>query len=217
MKRFGFTLAEVMLVVGLLGVVAALTIPNLYYDKMRKEYSTKIKHFYSKMDNAVEQMQLDKGDFRDMKLPANNRAAYEWYMENIDPYMGHKYIKDPDSDRPFIYFKDGSRITLYRGGCVDVNYNVDGDSRIFKVGRKYFFFLFCFDDNNRINYFGDKNSFWGPYGVGIQGDNITRQDLIDRCSKETLDDEPDTNGKVWCSKLLQYDGWEFKRDYPAFH
>ncbi len=207
MKKFGFTLAEIMIVVGLLGVVAALTIPNLSYNKMKREYAVKIKHFYSQVDNAVAQMELEKGSFRDMKLPANNRAAYEWYMANVDPFIGHKYIKNPDADQPFIYLKDGARIQLYKGGCVDLSYDVNGDAGNGKVGREYFVFLFCFSNDNREYWFGDKNTFWGVYGSGIQGKDITRQDMINKCNTEP----------AWCSKLLQYDDWEFKSDYPKFH
>ncbi len=213
MKKFAFTLAEVITVVGLLGVIAALTIPNLYYNKTQREYATKIKKFYNVVDNAVEQMTLDKGDFRNMRPPMSNREGYEWYMENIDPYVGHKYIKNPDSQQPIIYLKEGSSIQLFRGGCIDVKYDVNGDNGNGMAGREEFLFLFCFTDNDRNYWFGDKNSFWGTYGGGIVSTDadgnykkVKRQDLINKC-----DDD-----KAYCSKLLQYDNWEFKDDYPAF-
>lgn len=223
MKKFAFTMAEVMIVIGLLGVIAALTIPNLYYNKTKHEYATKIKNFYSKVDNAVAQMELEKGSFRDMKLPEDHIAAYNWYMENIDPFVGHKYIdtecpsnKSQVSETvPCIYLKDGSRISFYKGGCVDVNYDVNGDNGNGKYGRETFKFLFCFSDSNRNTYFGDKNTFFGTYGSGIVSTNssgaykaVSRQDMINKCADATT--------RSWCSKLLQYDNWEFKHDYPAF-
>ena len=65
-KALAFTLAEVLITMSIVGVVAALTIPTLHYQKTKKEYSTKLKNFFSKMDNAVLEMQVEKGSFRDM-------------------------------------------------------------------------------------------------------------------------------------------------------
>ena len=39
-KRFGFTLAEVLITLGIIGVVAALTIPTLVVDINAKQWST---------------------------------------------------------------------------------------------------------------------------------------------------------------------------------
>lgn len=51
----------------IVGVVAAMTIPTLHYQKVRREYTVKLKNFYSKMENAVLDMQLDYGSFKDME------------------------------------------------------------------------------------------------------------------------------------------------------
>ena len=40
-KLFAFTLAEVMLTMTIVGVVAAMTIPTLHYQRVKKEYSAK--------------------------------------------------------------------------------------------------------------------------------------------------------------------------------
>lgn len=90
-KALAFTLAEVLLTMTIIGVVAAMTIPTLHYQKVKKEYTTKLKNFYSKIDNAILDMELDHGSFRDMKLPANGKG-FDWYMTHLDPYIGHQYI-----------------------------------------------------------------------------------------------------------------------------
>ncbi len=45
MKKKGFTLAEILITLGIIGIVAAMTIPTLISNYKKKEYSTKIKKF----------------------------------------------------------------------------------------------------------------------------------------------------------------------------
>lgn len=92
-KSLAFTLAEVLLTMTIIGVVAAMTIPTLHYQRVKKEYTTKLKNFYSRMDNAILDMETDYGSFRDLRKPDNGKG-YDWYMKYIDPYVGHQYVKD---------------------------------------------------------------------------------------------------------------------------
>ena len=76
-KTLAFTVAEILLAMSIVGVVAAMTIPTLHYNKTKKEYSVKLKNFYSRMQNAVEDMQIDQGSFKDMKKPTNETLVYK--------------------------------------------------------------------------------------------------------------------------------------------
>lgn len=200
-KTLAFTVAEILVAMSIVGVVAAMTIPTLHYNKTRKEYSVKIKNFYSRMQNAVEDMQIDKGSFKDMKRPANtNDARMTWYMNNVDPYMGHQYVKNNK-----VYYKDGSSLALiWTGGCLDVNYDVNGDKSPNRYGYDIYRFLYCFERDSRIGWFGDEDTFFGTYGSGLISTGTTRAQMINKCRAEAS----------WCSRLLQVDNWEFKQDYP---
>ena len=201
-KRFGFTLAEVLLTMTIVGVVAALTIPTLHYNKTKKEYTAKLKNFYSKINNAVLDMEMDKGSFRDMVKPSGYAANYAWYMENLDPYIGHEFT---DSKNYVVYYKDGSCLrTFYTGGCLDVDYDVNGDKSPNKSGYDRFRFLFCFTDANRTSWFGNSDIFFGTYGSGIDSSTTTRDAMVTKCQ----------SSPTYCTRLLQNDQWEFKGDYP---
>jgi len=52
-KRFGFTLAEVLITLGIIGVVAALTIPNLMKVTTGQEFRSAFKEAYSALNRAV--------------------------------------------------------------------------------------------------------------------------------------------------------------------
>ncbi len=201
-KILAFTLAEVLLTMTIVGVVAAMTIPTLHYSRVKKEYTAKLKNFYSRMENSILDMEMDKGSFRDMKLPPSGEG-FNWYMENIDPYMGHQYV---DTTKKIVYYKDGSRLlTFYTGGCLDVNYDVNGDKSPNRQGYDWHRFLYCFTDGNREAWFGNKNVFFGTYGSGIKDAGITRAQMINQCK---------TTSTSYCTRLLQNDQWEFKGDYP---
>lgn len=52
-KHYGFTLAETLIVIGIIGVVAALTLPNLNHATGDKEKVTRVKKIYSALTDAI--------------------------------------------------------------------------------------------------------------------------------------------------------------------
>lgn len=66
-KSFGFTLAEVLITLGIIGVVAALTIPSLMNSTGQNEYKSGFKKAISVISQAGEKnFALDNADFADM-------------------------------------------------------------------------------------------------------------------------------------------------------
>lgn len=51
-KRFGFTLAEVLITMGIIGVVAAISVPILTSDAKEKQYMTQFKKTFSMLSTA---------------------------------------------------------------------------------------------------------------------------------------------------------------------
>lgn len=199
-KSLAFTLAEVLLTMTIIGVVAAMTIPTLHYQRVKKEYTTKLKNFYSRMDNAILDMETDYGSFRDLRKPDNGKG-YDWYMKYIDPYVGHQYVKDGNK----VFYSDGSLLTtFYSGGCLDVDYDVNGLKGPNRAGYDQFRFLFCFDKSEREGWFGNDDIFFGSYGSGSVAAGASRDGMISKCQEKAR----------WCTRLLQNDQWEFKGDYP---
>ena len=151
-------------------------------------------------------MQMDKGSFRDMKKPTDIPGAYDWYMEMIDPYMGHQYV---DSTNRKVYFRDGSSIDHFFAAaesCLDLYYDVNGDKAPNRVGYDTYVFLMCFRDADRTYWFGNKDVFFGTYGGDISATGTTRAQMLAKCGAAAT--------AYWCSRLLQNDQWEFKSDYP---
>ena len=59
--RAAFTLAEVLITLGIIGVVAALTLPTLIQNHQKQVYVTQLKKAYSTLGNAFNKMAVDEG------------------------------------------------------------------------------------------------------------------------------------------------------------
>lgn len=60
-QKIGFTLAEVLITLGIIGVVAALTIPTLVNNYQKQEYLTGLKKAYTEWNQALVKIASDMG------------------------------------------------------------------------------------------------------------------------------------------------------------
>ena len=95
-KNLGFTLAEVLIVIGIIGVVAALTLPNLNHATGDKERVTKVKKIYSSLTEAFDRAQAIYGDadtwFNDFGQGTSAQEYTNRFAKRITEFM--KISKD---------------------------------------------------------------------------------------------------------------------------
>ena len=90
-KGRAFTLAEVLITLSILGVVAAIMIPNLIQGYQQKLFATRLRQAYSILDNAFQQAVAVNGhprtwDITELIKDRNTSTAY--FMEKfIMPYL----------------------------------------------------------------------------------------------------------------------------------
>lgn len=65
-KKLAFTLAEVLIVIGIIGIVAEMTIPELVADYQKQIYVTQFKKAYVVANDALKQMSLSNGCISDL-------------------------------------------------------------------------------------------------------------------------------------------------------
>ena len=89
-KLFGFTLAEVLITLGIIGIVAALTIPTLISKYNELVTVTALKKTYSELSQAIKLSEVANGDFRewDYGLPSSDFAK-----KYIFPYLSQNYTE----------------------------------------------------------------------------------------------------------------------------
>ena len=78
MKK-GFTLAEVLITLGIIGVVAAMTLPTLIQNHQKRSLEVATQKFYSTMSQAVKKYMADEGvdDLRNTPLASDNYEDYD--------------------------------------------------------------------------------------------------------------------------------------------
>ena len=84
---WGFTLAEVLVTLGIIGVVAALTLPTLIRNYEEKATVTKVKKVYTTLANAVQLATFEKGEY-DMTSATISQDFWDY----LSPYL--KLSKD---------------------------------------------------------------------------------------------------------------------------
>lgn len=89
MKK-GFTLAEVLITLGIIGIVAAMTLPALIQKQQEKVIVSQLKEFYSIFQQALMSARNDNGDY----YSENDRNAFYNY---IKPYL--KIQKDCGTEK----------------------------------------------------------------------------------------------------------------------
>ena len=88
MNKKAFTLAEVLITLGIIGVVAALTMPSLVANYKEKQTVVKLKKVYSVLSQAYESASNDNGtpDNWNLIAAANGPGAVN-FMEIMAPYF----------------------------------------------------------------------------------------------------------------------------------
>src|SRR5574344_1947497 len=75
-KFSGFTLAEVLIVLGIIGVVVAMTLPTLINKVQKQEYVTALKKDYSQINQALNQMALDDAEAGNLASLFDDKNGY---------------------------------------------------------------------------------------------------------------------------------------------
>ncbi len=143
-KKFGFTLAEVLVVLGLIGSVSAITIPNLAYNYRAKVLEEQYRSTYSEIKEIGSFLNYDKGD---VGVYAN-KVSYETWAEEFMSKIngGNKLLTGLSSNDiaaklreiykqagsrqgPFAFNLDSSNNQLKQVGIICDNYNLWLDTK----------------------------------------------------------------------------------------
>jgi len=152
-KTFAFTLAETLIVMGIIGVVAALTLPNLNSSTGDKEKVTKVKKIYSNLEDALgravavygpisEWIQNDTSDDAISKRVADRLTEFMKISKDCGKSAGCYPTKitgfdgNDNSSYKGIYnyiLADGTGISIYAKAStttyVDIYIDIDGPNK----------------------------------------------------------------------------------------
>lgn len=106
---FAFTLAEVLITLGIIGVVAAMTLPTLINNNRDKELVTRVKKTYSSISKALQLIQVG------YSTPGDNSALFATNKSDRD--VAYEFSKAFNGAR---FCEAGSNAK----GCENINYKI---------------------------------------------------------------------------------------------
>ena len=87
-EKAAFTLAEVLITLGVIGVVAAMTLPGLVNKYQEKAWLTQFKVTYSVLSQAYLRAYQEHGAIKNWNLPLDNKAeSARIVADNLLPYL----------------------------------------------------------------------------------------------------------------------------------
>ena len=225
-RKIAFTLAEVLITLGIIGVVAALTIPTLMANHRKKVVETKLEKIYSVMNQAINLTNAEYGDVTNWIIDCGSsnsptcsiNEVENWFNSTIGKHLetlktGKIKNKTNTNDILLIYLKDGSilGVTNY---IYDMVFYVNSDAiSNAQSGKNYFLFRFnpilLSHQNNEEAQKDLKYSLKPTFEPYSNYWNGTREQLIDGHSFSCAQNH------AFCAKLIQYDGWKISKDYPV--
>ena len=118
-KFLGFTLAEVLVTLAIVGIVAALTLPTLIQNHQKKVAATRLKSTYSILAQAIMLSENDNGPESgwvvDREGYSGTKIIENFIRTYIEPYL--KTVKRDElknSSAPYVYYyrKNGELIGI---------------------------------------------------------------------------------------------------------
>jgi len=207
MKKFNaFTLAEVLVTLGVIGVISAMTLPTVFSNYQKTVTVNKLKKMYSNLNSIMQMAVNDNGDMETWDIKGMNHITSdnEFYLKYIFPYL--KIIKSDfhvttEGYERDIYnmngtklislfwqiLPDGTSISLFFGPTYKwIFVDINGPKLPNMLGKDVFMMDLNIHKNSLV--------FWQYYG----------------CKKET--NEAFAGGA--CGHKIMDDGWKIKEDYP---
>ncbi len=240
-RRAAFTLAEVLITLGIIGVVAALTLPTVINNYQKQETVSKIKKVYSILTNTTMMAMSEYGDTVGWEIQSGNSFATAKYFADryVIPFIKVARVcenNNSDDCAYPIYGLNGQRFSH------DKNY--DNNSYCFYLADGTYIALKAYttsvDHPKQVYIVFDINGQRGPNKVGrdvfcLQYLSQTKRAASKEYEGKILPAWIDAGGSnpratilsagndyfcnkakkgIACLAVIFMDGWQIKDDYP---
>ena len=213
--KSAFTLAEILITLGVIGVLASITLPTVIKHHQQQEVVSKLKKFHSIMNQAIRLSEAENGSCVNWDLPAS--GSNDDILEFYNIYLA-KYIKSTDiTKQEFLSNKNGAKRTsnlvqLSDGSAFildEYSLNIEGRLALITFYPKV----------NRLN--SDKFSR-DRFPFELYKTNCTLEPYRYQWNKtpehlknsENYGCNKTSPYASYCTKLIEYNGWQITKDYP---
>lgn len=225
----GFTMAEVLITLGVIGIVAAMTIPNAVSNYKKQVIEKKLMRIYSTVSNALNRSISEYGDWSQTNVGTSENLQSTIATKYIAAYIPGAKPFNLDLRQTgygvralgFPHFDSGSKIILPTGEILSVCWLHDGRTGITgymivvdlngpkkpnELGRDIFFMVWALY-NNKLLMYGDREPVW--LGLDYNGKENSYETIYNKCKVNGMNGQFDH-----CGALIQRNGWKIPNDYP---
>ena len=205
MRRKAFTLAEVLITLVVIGVIASITVPTFMTNIEKEKTVTQLKKVYSSLANAYNLAVLDNGPVQEWEFGKN---TYDWNLSR--KFLQNYFVPYIYTSKDFTYKVGAAAPDQYvllagavidadvRAETVDISIDLNGDRKPNRRGRDIFVVRISKSENYK--------------DFGFAGAVYNRNGMINHthgCKHGAAG-----NAYTYCGALIQADNWQIKDDYP---
>lgn len=122
--KFGFTLAEVLITLGIIGIVAAMTIPTLLQNNYEKQTITKLRQTQSILTQAIRMAEEEYGDIEGWDIKPQDTYSIKMVASNLKHFLKIAIDCGTNDEKGYCIPSDG---------YLTLNGNVDDPSKYYKT------------------------------------------------------------------------------------
>mgnify|MGYP004453542675 FL=1 len=202
-----FTLAEVLITLGIIGVVAALTIPTLMANHRKKVIATRLKHFSSVWQQAYISVNNQNGyeNYWGTLVAGDADSALQFYKENFGNYIQTTEIQKSKYGI-VASLKNGSGFYFYRW-----NGQAETSGGTYLTFCPYY--KDCIELADRANLVPGEQISDGKTSFSFYMTGKAPEYGVGN-NRDRMKNECKSGAKGYCTRLIEFDGWEIRNDYP---
>jgi prepilin-type N-terminal cleavage/methylation domain-containing protein len=225
-KVCAFTLSEVLIAIALIGVIAAIMVPQVVVTYKQQETVELLKKAYSELSQAVRLSEMENGPISTWNFKLSSKDFSEQYLrpfvkinKSKAKYTTYRYLNGSIATSAIfkVAAKNGDATDVFTtvGGAtyfIDAWYEEDMEHNIFArgigvdingtgrkpnvIGRDFFYLMI--------------DSEAGGVTTAFRNVKTRREILSNYCSKT----QTHIDSSMGCAKLIQMDGYNISSDYP---
>ena len=226
-NKKAFTLAEVLITIVIIGVIAAISVPILFENYTKEETITRLKKAYSVLSQTTALAIAEEGPIVSWKT--ENTTASQFAGLYVKPYLNimqdcntrttgncafkysplnSKSVSSLNNTWDRFYLADGQLVafrtpTNTKDGISSLIYvDINGKKKPNKLGRDVFVFIYWVYHPSNVNATGK----FIPYGGDWSRAAITGTGYPYCCNRQKT-------GEL-CAALIVKDSWRISKDYP---
>lgn len=224
-NKQGFTLAEVLITLGIIGIVAAMTLPTLVNKYQKRTYITGLQKFYTQISQAMQTMK-QQTNCEDMECMGFSGTLNDTWVENAKKLFKNTYqVMDfcygtPNCEYEYFFVNktsggktftdkefafrtsDGFIIKLapFTGNWSSLTVDINGPKNPNTIGRDIHLF--------RINKKGEVHPYYGYKYAHTQDGNFN-QNLYWKTNPNLCNPSTTSgNGLYGCTARIIEEGWQ---------